>query len=380
MTDILKSIEKIVAANKELVAEVSVKRDQIDELQRQINDLRKTYQSIHTVLSNTRSELATEVSKRDDALTERINQIAKLEVANQFLGSENERLKIAAGTTKKVSKRVHNEFIMARRLRQMGINYETISPIFYVPDTVLSGGLVVQTMLGEFWQTDLDIFTTDAKTVIAILKETHPYWIHDIAELSTHMAENYSTEYKARVWRGEIVKGVIVEIIQVQNIDTCMKGFDLDFCKCYFDGRNFHAYNVEALMTKTHKGRHTIKKNRTYKYEMRGFLILQPLIDDSMPPLLESDSDDESLEHDIPGLEEVPNPHSQEHMINRNFANTIIEGIQKQANIKFTPTPEQIRGLMQASALLAKAAQGKNDNIESSQTDQDWCEECETYH
>jgi len=103
-------------------------------------------------------------------------------------------------------------------------------------------------------------------------------------------------------------------------------------------------------MTKTHKGRNTIKKSRTYKYEMRGFLIIQPLIEDpSMPPLLESDSDDESLEQD------------------------------ETASIK------QILNLIHTSRQLsmeqlAMAANSKNDNISNESCGKFWCDNCQEYH
>lgn len=356
MADVLKSIEKIVANNKELTSELALRRDQVGQLQSQVSDHVITYQRLNMDLNKAREELAKVVSERDDFV---LNRVGQLEERNQFLSSELERARINSGKTK-VSKRVHNEIIMARRLRQMGIDYELIRPIFEVDNTVLSGGLVVQTMLGEFWQTDLDIFTTDAEAVIEALQQAHPYWTEDIKELSKHMAAQYSTEYKARVWRGEFVKGVIVEVIEVRSIESAIKGFDLDFCKCYFDGRNFHTYNVEALMTKTHKGRHSIKNNRTRKYEMRGFMILQPLVEDpDMPPrLLESDSDDESLEHAegpprLVDLDEIPK--------------------------KFLPYMEQLLGLIRASQQLSIAADRENDNIDESRN-KFWCDDCKNFH
>lgn len=205
-----------------------------------------------------------------------VESIQKLVETNKQLRATNEKLVAQLGEPLTVSHTKANDMIMQSRFRKMGIDYANINPIFKIGKTVLSGGLIVQTMLGEFWQSDVDIYTTDAKAVIEVLCKLHPYWLEEPKGIGH--SYNNETEISYNVYRGTYVKGVIVEIMEVVDpVSGINNNFDFDFCKCYFDGTDFHALNPIALATKTHKGRTAITKGRTYKYEMRGFTILQPL-------------------------------------------------------------------------------------------------------
>ncbi len=183
--------------------------------------------------------------------------------------------------------------IMASRLKKMGVNYAHIKPIFDIPTTVLSGGLIVQTMLGEYWHTDIDIFTTNPKAVIKTLVDAFPYWTEKPTLIPVSSASHYNA-YNNKVYRGQYTKGVYIEIVQSSSIWRDIQDFDLDFCKCYFDGHKFHTFNEVALTTKTHRGpvigyglgskkrSETIKESRIKKYEMRGFTIIPDLVPDRL--------------------------------------------------------------------------------------------------
>lgn len=205
-----------------------------------------------------------------------VESIQKLVETNKQLRATNEKLVAQLGEPLTVSHTKANDMIMQSRFRKMGIDYANINPIFKVGKTVLSGGLIVQTMIGEFWQSDVDIYTTDAKGVIDILCKLYPYWIEEPKVLGHSYNDHYKVSHD--MYRGIYVKGVFVEIMQVIDpVAAISSTFDLDFCKCYFDGTNFHTLHPVALATKTHQGRIAITKERTYKYKMRGFTILQPL-------------------------------------------------------------------------------------------------------
>lgn len=182
----------------------------------------------------------------------------------------------------------NNDIVIRSRMNRMGVNYDIFKDILD-ENTVLSGGLIVQTMLGEFWQSDIDIFTTDSDKVIAHLNKPSHHWEQQLELLTNAHAENYGS-YCNIVYRGQYTKGVYIEIIQVRSIIDTMRDFDLDFCKCWFDGRNFHTLDATALTTKTHHGqvigyaqanenvRKLVKASRIGKYERRGFTIIPGLI------------------------------------------------------------------------------------------------------
>ncbi len=131
-------------------------------------------------------------------------------------------------------------------------------------NTRIVGGLVLQTILNEEWKTDIDIYT-----------------VHDVDELTL---EGEWTEYPNRVGYILIpgVKRVYrddqnhIDLIVISDWETVFSGFDFDFCKCWFDGKEFGMENPESVMKK-----HTVVngelryqgKNRTEKYEQRGFTI-----------------------------------------------------------------------------------------------------------
>jgi hypothetical protein len=207
-------------------------------------------------------------------MTDLVACIEKIVAENRALKAANLKL-----STKPTNENA-NAIIMQSRLNRMGVCYDDFADILDEDSTVFAGGLVAQTMLGEFWHSDIDIFTTDAGVVMSHLSK----------RITFKLISGEYNRYANKVWRGEYTKGVIVEVIQVPNIYYAISEFDLDFCKCWFDGSNFHTQNKKALVTKTHIGRvnsypgkdssvrEFIKKSRINKYKCRGFTVVQPVV------------------------------------------------------------------------------------------------------
>ena len=180
-----------------------------------------------------------------------------------------------------------NILLIAMRLRKMGLKYRNIKNIFKIGTTVLSGGFIPQIILGEYWHTDLDIFTTDAQAVIKELLELNKSWITAPILMGVeHDASYGGGEGKTikSIYRGEVLKGVYIEIIESKDPIQNIREFDFDFCKCYFDGDSFYALNKQAVITKTCWANKTTQM-RIDKYRLRGFTInsngLQPPFEDN---------------------------------------------------------------------------------------------------
>ena len=137
------------------------------------------------------------------------------------------------------------------------------------PETVLCGGIVLQTILGETWDSDIDIFTTN--------KDLTSF------EFGTWQSVQKESSYM-------IVPGVIkvytnvndkIDIIQITSLEEVFAGFDFDFCKVWFDGQHFHIKHPESVLTKTcfvNDDLISLRKAeiRIPKYESRGFTINLP--------------------------------------------------------------------------------------------------------
>lgn len=175
------------------------------------------------------------------------------------------------------SKKSHNHLLVAMRLRKLGLRYRNFKNIFKIGTTVLSGGFVLQTILGEYWQTDLDIFTNDADKVIEELNNQCE-WISQPRLVDRKTVGSYESypplQVIERVYRGEIIKGVYIEIIESRDPIQNIKNFDFDFCKCYYNGANFHVLNTQAIVTKSCSlPQNKVYQHRVDKYQLRGFTI-----------------------------------------------------------------------------------------------------------
>lgn len=195
-----------------------------------------------------------------------------------------------------------NHLQIAMRLRKMGLRYRNIKGIFKIGTTVLAGGFVLQTILGEHWQTDLDIFTTHAQQVIDELSKFGWVVAPKVVETRTpNISGPYADYYKLRgiekVYRGEFVNGTFIEIIETRDPIQNIREFDFDFCKCYYNGSNFYAMNCQAIVTKTcWVAKDSVKQNRIDKYKLRGFTINIGQI----KPKFRSDNESENEEEPIP--------------------------------------------------------------------------------
>jgi len=183
---------------------------------------------------------------------------------------------------------------MTKKLQQLTPHYQCVLDILSESTTVLSGGLVLQTLLQTSWPTDIDILTTDT----TLSKLPIGTW-----------TKFERTDYNAIPGMIGLVKGTIpaiggftinVDIIQVKNIEEHIANYDFDFCKVSFDGEEFHiedcdAVNSKSCVVKTSK---TNLENRMTKYKSRGFKITVDIptptvIPELVAPLVWSDEEDD---------------------------------------------------------------------------------------
>ena len=158
--------------------------------------------------------------------------------------------------------------IMARNLQSVTKHYQAILDVLN-ENTVLSGSIVLKTILGESWGSgDIDIFTTDKNlTKLSIGK-----WSENNTERYPFLKGIY------QIYRGDL-GNCTVDIIQVHSIKDCMeKYFDFDFCKCYFDGKQFCIMNPHSVLNKEMQVHPSFMENnknteRIMKYLRRGFKI-----------------------------------------------------------------------------------------------------------
>lgn len=175
------------------------------------------------------------------------------------------------------NKNINSDYMLVTmRLRKMGLRNFNMKNIFKIGTTLLSGGFVLQTILGEYWHTDLDIFTTNPKEVINELTK-YCVWVTKPEILSSSYNSYNSSNKMKNVYRGEIIKGVFIDIIECANPIENINNFDFDFCKCYFDG-SFHIVNPESILNKTCTVSYDKTSDKTLnlrinKYKLRGFII-----------------------------------------------------------------------------------------------------------
>jgi hypothetical protein len=135
-------------------------------------------------------------------------------------------------------------------------------------NTVLCGGLILQTILLEEWPTDIDIFTTD----------------HTLTSIGSVQFDEMKNEYMVipgirKVYRGKI-EDISIDIVHISCLDDVFSGFDFDFCKVWFDKYNFHMKNPKSVLDKmciiNEDADNIILRKasiRIPKYESRGFII-----------------------------------------------------------------------------------------------------------
>jgi hypothetical protein len=197
----------------------------------------------------------------------------------QTLVAENKSLKELAKKNEQENKSLksdlytkqgHNDLILRARMKKMGVNYDHFKSIFEVKDTIMAGGLITQIMTGDNWQTDIDIFTTNPTEVVRRLNMVEG-WMSSPQQVTNSDDANYPTSFV--LYQGKYFKNVSVDIIKCRTVASAVREFDLDFIKCYFDGKNFHVHNERAVITKTHEGYTDASNMRCTKYTMRGFKI-----------------------------------------------------------------------------------------------------------
>lgn len=147
------------------------------------------------------------------------------------------------------------------------------------PNTILCGGLVLQALTCQDWDSDIDIFTTDASFVTIPLHPSKQYQC--MLRKVTGRAPGYQElPGITDIYRGTI-KGVNIDIIHVTSFEELFKGFDMDFCQVYFDGTEIHVNHPSSVLTKSctidlnAKDELVYRKlsERIKKYTNRGFRI-----------------------------------------------------------------------------------------------------------
>ena len=158
------------------------------------------------------------------------------------------------------------EVLIEARLKKLTDKWQEILSLLG-PDMVLTGGFVLQTVLGLEWPTDIDIVTTKALF--------HPGFGSWKRSKYGELFPSYSGKYQ----------NLKIDIIRMYGLKEIDK-FDFDFCKIWFDGKEVHMMYPEAVKSKTclvdydphgfiHENGHpqVHDKTRIEKYRKRGFNV-----------------------------------------------------------------------------------------------------------
>jgi len=209
-----------------------------------------------------------------------IEKIQNLVAENKSLKELAKKNELENKSLKLNIKKPQNDLILRARMKKMGVNYDHFKSIFDVKDTIMAGGLITQIMTGDNWQTDIDIFTSYPTEVVRRLNLVEG-WMSRPEKITNTKYAKYGTHFI--IYNGMYSKHVSVDIIECRNATDAIGGFDLEFSKCYFDGKNFHADNEQAVITKTHDGYSNTSGERCTKYTMRGFHIINtsPIINNN---------------------------------------------------------------------------------------------------
>lgn len=155
------------------------------------------------------------------------------------------------------------------RLKEL-TNYHSEILSLLNKSTVLCGGLVLQVMTNKRWDTDIDIYTTDTN----MTKLPFGDWTGTRSDKQGYMV----IPGILGVYTGKI-NDVSIDIIHMTSLEEVFRGFDFDFCKVWFDGKEFHAAEPESVRTQTctisnDPVRLRKSNERIPKYESRGFTII----------------------------------------------------------------------------------------------------------
>jgi len=135
---------------------------------------------------------------------------------------------------------------------------------FLDQNTRIVGGLVLQTILDEEWDTDIDIYTVLDFDELDLPGDWQEY-PNTIGYISIPGVK--------KVYRDNSLG---IDLIIITDWKTIFAGFDFDFCKCWFDGKDFGMENPESVMKKYCIVNGDLRyngHNRVEKYRKRGFTI-----------------------------------------------------------------------------------------------------------
>jgi len=160
-----------------------------------------------------------------------------------------------------------DKVLISAKLRKLTDKWQDIINVLD-HSTILIGGLVLQSVLGDKWDTDIDIFTTNYnfnRFDFGMWKET------------TLVSKYTMIPGVIRTFKG-FYNGLTIDIIHITSVPELFRGFDFDFCKTWFDGERIRMANPDSVLNKTC----TVSLNdvtlrnideRILKYEARGFTI-----------------------------------------------------------------------------------------------------------
>lgn len=172
-----------------------------------------------------------------------------------------------------------DQILIYNKLRQITPYWQNIVDILN-GETFLCGGLLLQTVLCEQWDTDIDIFTTnrDLKSL------SFGIWNGEPRGKTYEAIPGVIDVYTGIVPNGKYTNGTFkdlsIDIIQIYDIQSLFYGFDFDFCKIRFDGKNIliedpiSVFNKSCVVKNIYVMRN--KDERVKKYTNRGFIIKFP--------------------------------------------------------------------------------------------------------
>jgi hypothetical protein len=168
-------------------------------------------------------------------------------------------------------------------LNDIGLCGESLSSILKTTNSIMSGGFVLQAILGETWETsDIDIYCYESNVPLLLHKigitekedNYHPRYQNHYPELAIYNLMN-------RVINDEFSRIQIIVIKDTALIEDFIKIFDFDLCRVMFDGTTIKTLAaLDKIMEKkiTFNPMYYAKFNykhveRIKKYTERGFMI-----------------------------------------------------------------------------------------------------------
>ena len=128
-----------------------------------------------------------------------------------------------------------DELIVENKLRTLisGSRIGWFMDIIHTPDTYIAGGLILQIVTGDTWQTDIDIFTSNS----AVCQKISHFGRIIENSVGKHYPDSVQSYY---------LDGCKIDVIQCDPIKRISE-FDLDICKCYFDGSRISIINPDSV-------------------------------------------------------------------------------------------------------------------------------------